>query len=261
MRNSKGNMLNVLPSRKEGLQYGCEEALEEALKNLEDSPNYYYQKTILMMFLSRCTSSSSDFYWDCDTYLEIAKEIIYADQKVLDASCCFFIKCLTTSNSELKHSLKQLAEKVDFYPGVIRTYSPEEKKYEVFPKEIQIMDNFQLMSLFYSKMKRCISNDVTRLYYHANDKEELCETIAEINRNGNLEQKDALLSTFDATFSYLTEIPLYNILYQDFRNVYLDLLEKQMWKFQRKNMWEKNSGSDRLYYDYKVKQVEKTRRY
>jgi len=240
-------ILSFLPAARNCTVRNYIDKIEFANGGLNKGNDIEYSKKVGNLILEKCKSEEGR--WTYKDYSKFRSFILKYDSEQIELAKESIITCLEASDTEALNELRKIASVVDFYPEYNRVYDKEEKKYNVTQKEINRIDIFSLISIFYSRYMSFISRQANTMMMSGEDTEILIETLEEIKESQ--EDKEQFMEEFNQTFNCIQTSSLYKSLLENFQNTYFDRLIANLKRQHQRNWIIEGYKQDREYNDYK----------
>ena len=190
---------------------------EKIIKNAKKQTLEDFQTKVVELIIS-----NKD--WNKETYSTFKMSLTRIQSKDLKHCITTILKTLSLSNEELLKELNRFSKTQDFYPFIERIKDKKTNKYSTFEKEICAEDSFMIIAELTKKVHSYISTEASKLLHCNEDIYISMDLVAELLDGKNLEFKEKLLKEFDKNFDYLKESPIFEDMYFNYREDYLNIL-------------------------------------
>lgn len=252
MRNLKTNILNFLPNPCTCKADNFVLKIEESRRMLERRNDPSYEELFVNLILANSTVGKES--WGKREYAIFFQSILRIDDKQLAVSKEAILNCLCASKIEIMANLRKLADRVEFYPEVERTYIKETKTFQIKEKVMDPMDCFAVIQLLFSRMRSYTAISAKKIVEETEDMEEALRTIKEIKTSREKHQ-NILLDGFNEEFAYIKELPLFTSLFYTYRENYFEFLLKSMYEMHGNICQKKVNGREAEIKDQQIKSM------
>ena len=190
---------------------------DKIIENANKQPLEDFQTKVIELIIS-----NED--WNKKTYSAFKMSLTRIQSKDLKYCITTILKTLSLSNEELLKELNRFSNTQDFYPFTERKKDQKTNKYNIIEKEICIEDSFMIIAELTKKIHSHVSTVASKFLHSNEDIYISMNLLAELLDEKELELKEKMLEYFDKKFEYLKESPIFEDIYFNYREDYLNIL-------------------------------------